>query len=124
MAVTLVMKKVKTAPLKIMMSATGVLNGYFTGHAKLRSKPEIKVLSDRMESEEFKDNDADFMHELFESFEGLPNSSAGDGSEAKGDEAWDEVLIGPFSSFLSQAAVQAYFAQYGEARQGNSARRR
>lgn len=124
MAVTLVVKKVQTAPLKIMLNVNGVLNGHFTGHAKLRSKPEIKALSDRMDSEEFKDNDADFVHELYEGFDGLPNTSAGVGEEAKGEDAWNEVLIGPFSSYLSTAAVQAYFAQYGEARQGNSGRRR
>jgi hypothetical protein len=124
MAVTLVVKKVQTAPLKIMLNVNGVLNGYFTGHAKLRSKPEIKALSDRMDAEEFKDNDAEFMHELYEGFDGLPNSAAGAGVEAKDSDAWDEVLIGPLSSFLSTAAVQAYFAQYGEARKGNSERRR
>lgn len=124
MAVTLVIKKVQTAPLKIAVSVPGLLSGHFTGHAKIRSKPDNKALLERVEQGDFTDDDNALLHELYDSFEGLPNMSAGNGEEAKGDDAWKEMLEGPLSSYLSSAATQAYYAQYGEARQGNSGRRR
>jgi hypothetical protein len=123
MAVTLMVKKVKTAPLKIQLLVPGVLNGYFTGHAKIRSKPDIKMLSDRIENGEFTENGDELLaRELYEGFNGIPDIDSG--KELEGEDAWDALLNGPISSYLSPAAVTAYFAQYGEARQGNSGRRR
>lgn len=112
--VTLQVKEITTLPLQIRLS-NAALSGYITGHARVRSKAEIKALGERLDAGEFEDSDDALLRELYESFEGLPDASDG-GFPFMAQSKW--------SAYLGQAAVQAYFEHYGEARRGNFGRQR
>lgn len=118
-------KAIHTAPLKITIAIppeNPTIRGYFTGHAKVRSKAENTALLERYQDwSEDGDSDESLVRELYDGFSGLGDEN---GQELSGEAAFDAVLSGPLSAYLVPAVVQAYFAQYGEARQGNSARRR
>jgi len=115
---TLNLKPVTTAPLKIDIAIPGGARGHFIGHARVRSKADNKALVERYRDFQVEgDPDEGFVRELYDSFTGLGDA---DGNDLTGDAAFEAVLKGPFSAFLTPAVVQAYFAQYGEARLGNS----
>lgn len=118
-------KAVTTAPLKITIAIppeNPQVKGYFTGNAKVRSKTENKALLEKYQDWQGEgDSDEALVRELYDSFTGLGDDA---GNELSGEAAFDAVLRGPLSSYLTPAVVQAYYEQYGEARQGNSARRR
>ena len=116
--VTLRVQKVETAPLTINMAVPGLLSGYFKGHAKIMSVPDRKALGDRIDNGDFKDKDEELLREMYTGFDGIPNSQTFEPTE--GEDAWSEVLRGKWSSYLSMAALQAWYAQYVEARRGNS----
>ena len=112
------LKPVTTVPLKIEIAIPGGARGHFIGNARVRSKADNKALVERYRDFQGEgDPDEGFVRELYDSFTGLGDA---DGNELTGDAAFEAVLKGPFSAFLTPAVVQAYFAQYGEARMGNS----
>lgn len=111
---TLRIVEVKTNPLRIDIQ-TSVANGYFTGHAKVTTKAEFETLRKAVVDGEFEERDEDLLRLMFERFDGF-GEGAGDG--------FAEVLTGKASAYLFPAATAAYFEQFGEARRGNSAKRR
>lgn len=118
-------KTVTTTPLKITIAIppeNPTIKGYFTGHARVRSKADNKALLEKF-ADWAGEGDADeaLVRELYDSFSGLGDDA---GNELTGEAAFDAVLRGPLSAYLTPAVVQAYYEQYGEARQGNFARRR
>lgn len=118
---TFTTKKIDTAPLKISIAIppeNPKIKGYFMGHAILRSKVENKELFDRIDSGEIEDDQ--LLHELYTGFDGLANEAG----YCEGEAAFVEILTGPNSAYLTPAAIQAYYTQYGEARQGNFKRSR
>lgn len=120
-AATFTTKKIDTAPLKITVAIppeNPKIKGYFTGRAILRSKVENKELFDRIDAGDVEDDQ--LLHELYEGFDGLANEAG----YCEGEAAFVEILTGPNSAYLTPAAIQAYYTQYGEARQGNSKRLR
>lgn len=122
-------KKVDLVPItiKIEIDSNPPVKGSFIGYAKVRSKPENKALLERIEklgtsavNEEDKEADEQLIRELYTRFEGIGN----DNGPCEGEAAFAEVLTGELSSYLAPAAVGAYYDHYGEARLGNSGRRR
>ncbi|HMN33910.1 MAG TPA: hypothetical protein PKE36_00645 [Chiayiivirga sp.] len=84
---------------------------------RLAFRPQRKLaLSDSDEG----DADAAMVRELYDSFEGLGDDSG----DLNGEAAFEAVLTGPLSAYLTPAVVGAYFEQYGDARLGNSRKRR
>jgi hypothetical protein len=118
---TFTTKKIDTAPLKITIAIppeNPKIKGYFTGHAILRSKVENKELFDRIDAGEVEDEQ--LVRECYESFDGLGNAAG----YCEGEAAFVEILTGPNSAYLTPAVIQAYYEQYGEARQKNFKRSR
>lgn len=91
------------------------ITGHITVVYKVRSKAEVTELSERGLSDE------EYIREIVTSVQGLGDAN---GNELTGDAAISEVLTGAFSMWLVPAIVAAYFEQYGEARRGNSRKRR
>lgn len=119
---TLNLRPVTTVPLKIEIAIPGGARGHFIGNARVRSKADNKALLERYSDFQGEgDPDEGFVRELYDSFTGLGDA---DGNELTGDAAFDAVLKGPLSAYLTPAVVQSYFAQYGEARLGNSGKSR
>lgn len=125
MATLIATKVVSTAPLKITIAIppeNPTIKGYFIGHAKLRSKAQNKDLLEKFQDYAGDgDNDEALVRELYDRFEGLGDE---EGNDLTGEAAFDAVLRGPLSAYLTPAVVQAYYEQYGEARQGNFGKRR
>lgn len=122
MSTTLSLKPVTTAPLMIEIAIPGGVRGHFIGHARVRSKADNKALLERYSDFQGEgDPDEGFVRDLYDSFIGLGDEN---GQELTGEAAFDAVLKGPLSAYLTPAVVQAYFEQYGEARTGNSGKRR
>lgn len=119
-----VTKKVLTTPIKISVAIppeNPQIKGSFIGHARVRTKGENKALLQRFDPYEGEgDADEVLIRELYERFEGIANEDG----ELTGDAAFKELLTGPLSAYLVPAVIQAYYEQYGEARQGNSKRSR
>ncbi len=119
---SLILKKAKTTALTIAIDIAtdaGRLTGEFTAHARLMTKKEAKALNERLIDEfsrgDIEDLDVALVKGFYERFEGIGNE---DGA-LDDDAAMQAVLEGPYSGHLTSAAVQAFYAQYGEARQGN-----
>ena len=125
MSTLIATKPIGTIPLKINIAIppeNPTIKGHFTGHARVRSKKENKALLEKFQ--DFTgdgDSDEELVRELYEGFSGLGDDA---GQELTGEAAFDAVLKGPLSAYLMPAVVQAYYEQYGEARLGNSGRRR
>ncbi len=118
MSITLKRVKLKTAPLKITVAIppeNPQIKGYITGRAILRSKPENTELFERIDSGELS-RDEDIVRALYEGFDGLGGE---DGEEITGEAAFKDILEGEYSAYLVPAVSQAYYDQYGKARQGN-----
>lgn len=109
---TLTINDVKTHPLKIDIN-TSVAKGYFTGHAIVRPKDEVEGIRQAVMDGEYEDREEELLRDMFESFDGF--------GEADG---FEEILKGKASAYLTPAAISAYFEQFGEARKGNSKKRR
>lgn len=124
MSTTLKITAPETAPIRIAIAIppeNPTIKGHFIGRAKLRSKVANKELLERLQDFDG-DGDADeaLVRELYDGFDGLGDDSG----ELTGEAAFEAVLRGPLSAYLTPAVVQAYFEQYGEARRGNSGKRR
>lgn len=111
-----------TAPIRIEIATPCGAKGHFIGHARIRSKAENKALLDRFQNWDESDGDADesLIRELYQGFDGIGDENG----ELTGDAAFEAVLRGPLSAYLTPAVVAAYFEQYGDARVGNSGKRR
>ena len=124
-SITLAVKAIQTAPLKITVAIppeNPQIKGYFTGHAIIRSKAENKELLDKfVDYDGTGDADEELLRAVYDKFTGLGNEA---GEPLEGDAAWEAVINGPLSAYLMPAAIQAYYEQYGEARRGNSGKRR
>lgn len=122
---TLITKAISTAAIKIQVAIPPekpTVQGFFVGHAIIRSKPEQQALLDRVDNFEF-ETEEQILREMFTGFEGLGNEASGDNALV-GEDAWTELLTGPLSGYLPNAAIQAYYAQYADARRKNSKRLR
>lgn len=122
---SLIIKKASTIPVKIDIDITtdaGRIQGHFTGHAKVRSQPEMKAFAARLNelSKENPDDGEDtLIRDMYTSFEGLANESG----PLEGDAAFNEVLAGPLSAHLTRAAMEKYWESLSTSRAGNSPRR-
>lgn len=109
---TIQITPVKTHPIRVDIKSP-VATGYFTGHAKVRSKAEFETLRQAVADGEYEGRDEDALREIYERFDGFGDS-----------DGFAEVLDGPASAYLYPAAIGAYFEHFGEARRGNSGKRR
>jgi len=120
--ITFLTKKIETVPLKISIAIPPekpVIQGMFIAHAFARTKEENKVLFDRVDAGELTE-DIDILKSLFQGFDGIGNEKG----YCEGEAAFVEIATGPNSAYLVPACIQAYYEQYGEAKQGNLRGRR
>lgn len=97
------------------------IKGHFIGHARVRSKADNKALLEKFSHWEGEgDADEAIVRELYDRFDGLGDDSG----DLSGEAAFDAVLRGPLSAYLTPAVVSAYFEHFGEARLGNFGKRR
>ena len=111
-------KKIPTGEIKISVAIPPddpQVRGTFIGNAKIRNKAELKALQERIEREQM--DDEAIVRELYADFDKLEDE---EGRVLTGEASIQEVVKGELSAFLVPAVVQAYYAQYGEARAGNS----
>lgn len=109
---TITISEAKTHPIRVDIN-TSVAKGYFTGHAKVMTKAQVEEMRDQVLDGEYEGRDEDLLRAMYDRFEGF---GEGDG--------FKDVLEGPASAYLSAAASTAFFEQFGEARKGNSRKRR
>lgn len=109
---TIQITPIKTHPIRVDIKSS-VATGYFTGHAKVRSKAEFETLRQAIVDGEYEGRDEEALREIYDRFEGFGDS-----------DGFAELLDGPASAYLYPAAITAYFEHFGEARRGNSAKRR
>jgi len=116
---TLMAKSITSTPMKISLelpTRNGVVKGYVTAYAWVKSRAEHRELSNRVASGEFVDNDIDMLKEMYESIEGLGK----DDKPVEGEDVWDFLENDPLGSFIAPALVTGYFEQFNKARVGNS----
>ncbi len=109
---TINITEAKTHPIRVDIQ-TSAASGYFTGHAKVYSKAQFADLLKEMQDGGYEDREEELLRHLYDRFDGF---GEGDG--------FAELLTGKASAYLYPAAISAYFEQFGEARRGNSAKRR
>lgn len=109
---TIQITDVKTHPIRVDIKSP-VATGYFTGHAKVRSKAAFETLRQAVVDGEYEGRDEEALREIYERFDGFGDS-----------DGFPELLDGPASAYLYPAAISAYFEHFGEARRGNSKRSR
>ncbi|MHB8679004.1 MAG: hypothetical protein ACYC7G_04620 [Rudaea sp.] len=117
MAVTLTVKKVETAPIKIQVDLNtdaGRITGYITGHAKIRSKAENVAFGEKLTNGDFPD-DISVLREMYASVDGLGDDSG----PIEGEAVWDFLQNDRIGSYIVPGLIKAYFSQYNEARVGN-----
>lgn len=117
--VTLVLKDLETADLRVNIAIGTQIRGHFTAHSVVRSKEEMKELADKIANDEY-ENDSALLRDLYTGFDGLGTESG----PLEGEDAWQYVLEGKLSGYLVHALTHAYFTQYGEALQKNLPRLR
>lgn len=125
MKATLVTKAIQTVAIKIQVAVPPEkpeVQGFFIGNAIIRTRPEQQALLDRVDNGEF-ETEEQILREMYTGFEGLGTEANGD-QALTGENAWSELLTGPLSGYLPTAAIQAYYAQYADARRKNSKRLR
>jgi hypothetical protein len=125
---SLIIKTAKTTPIRIdidLQTNEGQIKGHFTGHAFIRSKPQLLELQKRIDAitddatATALEREEKILREMYEKFDGLADESG----ELTGDAAFGAMITGPLSVHLTQAATEAYWAFLsGEKRQGNSRR--
>lgn len=132
MGATLVIKAATTTRIRIdidLDTDQGPIKGHFFGRGIIRDKDGLQALADELgelaeqaEDGDTKSNTSEvLLRRMYQGFDGLGNASG----PLEGEEAWAEVLNGPLGVYLSNAAVAAYWAHFGNgARQGNSRPRR
>lgn len=105
--------KSPTTPLRIEVSIPNGPKGYFIGHAKHKTEAQKnELVEQRLSTEEG-------LREMFEGFDGLGNEAK---EPLKGEEAWNEVLTGVWSSHFTQAAMTKWYLQFSDSTVKNSRR--
>lgn len=123
---SLVLKKIDTVELKVEIAIppeNPVIKGFITCDAVVRSKAEMKALSEKLEEGEFT-SDAELLTkgDLYRDIRGLTNT---DGKELKTfEDALQEVTEGKYSVYLTTALVRKYFGHTQDAQSKNSIRSR
>jgi hypothetical protein len=141
---TLILTKAGTTELKIPIGIPPekpTITGWFTGVANILPKPFIKQLFDLIADDELHefiraDDNYKHLHDridkqdisreelllriIYQGFDGIGNEKV----LFEGEDAWNAVLSGEFSAYLTPAAMQRYYEQYGEAQKGNSKKSR
>lgn len=118
---SLIVKAAATTPIRIELDLDtndGRIKGHFTGHARIRSKPQLKEFADRLAKlaeDGVEDADRIILTEMYESFDGLGNADG----PLKGEAAFDEILSGPLSVHLTRLALDGYWSQLNGGREGN-----
>lgn len=92
---------------------TSAASGYFTGHANIMSKADFESLRKAVLDGEYEDRDEDLLRSMYARFDGFGDA-----------DGFAEILSGKASAYLFPAATSAFFEQFGEARKGNSVKRR
>lgn len=103
---------VKTYPIRIDIKSP-VATGYFTGQAKVRSKADFETMRQAVVDGEYDGRDEELLRDMYERFDGFGDS-----------DGFAELLTGEASAYLYPAATTAFFEHFGEARKGNSGKRR
>lgn len=122
MGTTLKITTISTEPMKIHLAIPPekpIIKGYITAHAKLRSKAEMKQFGEDIQDNVY-DDDIAVLKEMYTGIDGLGT----DTDNISGDAVWDFLLNDKVGSYIVPALIQAYFDQYNDARQKNSARSR
>lgn len=88
-------------------------SGYFTGHATVCSKTQFDALRNAVLDGEYEGREEELLRQMYARFDGFGDS-----------DGFAELLTGTASAYLYPAATAAYFEQFGEARRGNSGKRR
>lgn len=112
-------KKIETFSREIQLAippSNPQITGFITVEYKVRSKAEVKELSERGLQDE------EYIREIVAAVHGLGHPETDE--ELKGEAALNEVLNGHYSMYLVPAVVTTYFEQFAEARRGNSLKRR
>lgn len=112
-------KRVDTLRLRVELAIPPEkpeITGHLDVDYKILPKPEVTGMLDRDLRDE------EFLTEVVVDVHGLGSPTSDD--ELTGQAAIDEVLTGHYSGYLVPAIVRAYVVHYGEARQGNSRKRR
>ncbi len=102
----------KTHPIRVDIQ-TSVAKGYFIGHAHVVSKTAFDALRNAVVDGEYEGRDEELLRTMYDRFDGFGDA-----------DGFAELLTGKASAYLYPAATAAYFEQFGEARRGNSAKRR
>lgn len=109
---TIKIVEVKTHPIRVNVQ-TSAASGYFTGHAHVSTRAECEALRSAVIDGEYEDRDEELLRKMYDRFDGFGDA-----------DGFAEILNGTASAYLYPAATGAYFEQFGEARRGNSAKRR
>lgn len=121
MSVTLKLKEIQTAVITVPISIPPDIDGFVKATVKVRSKAEMKKLGEDVEDGVYAD-DVAILRDLYVDIRGLGGE---DGKPIEGDDVF--TFLGgdtKLGAYLATAFIQAYFAQYGEALQKNSQKRR
>lgn len=108
--------KVDTFTRRVEINIPDGPKGHIEVDYKVKSKPEIQALGDSNLPDE------EYLPEIVAAIRGLGDPETDE--PLTGQAAIEEALNGHYSMYLTSAIVQEYFASYGEARKGNSKRRR
>jgi hypothetical protein len=92
------------------------LRGHIHVDFKIMTKPQIKDLAEQGLTDE------EYLPKIAEAIHGLGHPETDE--PLVGEAAFKEALEGQFSMYIPNAIVEDYFAQYGQARKGNSRPRR
>lgn len=109
---TIKITEAKTHPIRVDIQ-TSVASGYFTGHARVMSKVAFNALLEEVKDGGYEDREEELLRQLYDRFDGFGDT-----------DGFAELLTGTASAYLYPAAISAYFEQFGEARRGNSGKRR
>lgn len=119
---SLIIKEVDTVTRKVELrypKNRPVLEGFVTCEFRPKSQDEIDDMQDQVAAGELSNDE--YFRELVPTMEGLP-LEAGKASDADAQHAW--LRTHKWGQAVRSAITQAYFAQLGEVRQGNSGRSR
>lgn len=113
--VTLAIKRVETAPLKIEVNIKtnqGQIKGHITAHAIIRSKDEMEKFSEKFAD---LDTDIDLLRLMYKGIDGLGDESGA----IEGDTVWTFLRENWIGTYLVPQLARSYYEQYAKAKQGN-----
>lgn len=124
---SLIIKKANTIEIKISLDVetdTGRLKGSFSGIARIISKPAYRELLTKLTEDQasgvIEDADEALIRAIYVRFDGLGNEAGA----LDGDAAFEEVLHGQFSQFLTTAVITEHTRHLQDASLGNFKTRR